>query len=276
MIWLDRIVGAPYTGRMRSPSKKMIVLLLPVLVVGLLVSVSGVGTADNDAEKDKPISALLVTGGGYHDYKTQKKILTEGLSGRINVKWDVFMGDAKQTKEKLSKEGWAKDYDVIVYNLCHAHETDAKFVESLAKVHHDGKAAVVIHCSMHSYHWKVPGETKHWPAMIGVTSPRHGRHAPIEVTNVAKDHPIMKGFPEKWKTPKGELYHIKKVWPSATVLAKGSIDGGKSFHDCVWVNQYGKGRVFGTTLGHHNETMQEDIYLSMVARGLLWATGWIK
>ena len=83
----------------------------------------------------------------------------------------------------------------------------------------------------------------------------------------------MKGFPDVWKTPKGELYHIKKTWPSATVLAKGTIDGGKNTHDCVWVNKYGKSRVFATTLGHHNETMESKEYLDLVTRGLLWATG---
>jgi len=223
-----------------------------------------------------PIKALLVTGGGYHDYKGQEKILTEGVSKRFPVKWGVIHKDAKGTKEALSKKGWADDYDIVVYNLCHAHETDASFVESLAKIHDSGKPAVAIHCSMHSYHWKIPGETKHWPAMLGVTSPRHGKHAPITITNVKPDHPVMKGFPKKWVTPKGELYHIKKTWPSATVLAKGSIDNGKSTHDCVWVNKYGKGRVFGTTIGHHNETMQAKEYLDLVSNGILWATGRVK
>jgi type 1 glutamine amidotransferase len=43
----------------------------------------------------------------------------------------------------------------------------------------------------------------------------------------------------------------------------------------VWVNEYGekKSRVFGTTIGHHNETMLEDTYLDLVTRGLLWASG---
>ena len=41
----------------------------------------------------------------------------------------------------------------------------------------------------------------------------------------------------------------------------------------MWVNQYGKGRVFGTTVGHHNETMAEPTYLDLVTRGLLWACG---
>ena len=63
------------------------------------------------------------------------------------------------------------------------------------------------------------------------------------------------------------------MWPTATILAKGSIDEGKAFHDCVWLNDYGKGKVFGTTLGHHNETMQEDVYLDLVTRGLLWTAG---
>ncbi len=44
----------------------------------------------------------------------------------------------------------------------------------------------------------------------------------------------------------------------------------------MWVNEYGKGKVFGTTLGHHNETMQEEVYLNLVARGLLWTVGQLK
>jgi type 1 glutamine amidotransferase len=39
----------------------------------------------------------------------------------------------------------------------------------------------------------------------------------------------------------------------------------------IWTNQYGKARVFGTTLGHHNETMGHEVYLDFVSRGLLWA-----
>ena len=264
---------------MRFP-RRTITLSFPILTLSLPVSLGGIGWAEKKPVKTqggkKALKALLVTGGGYHDYKKQKTILTEGISKRAAVDWDVFMGDAKQTKEKLSEKGWADGYDVIVYNLCHAHETDGNFVEGLSKVHHEGKAAVVIHCSMHSYHWKIPGETKHWPAVLGVTSPRHGAKSPIEVSNLAKDHAIMKGFPAKWTTPQGELYHIDKVWPTATVLAKGTIDGGKKFHDCVWINTYGKGRVFGTTLGHHNETMSAETYLDMVSRGLLWATGRLK
>ena len=41
------------------------------------------------------------------------------------------------------------------------------------------------------------------------------------------------------------------------------------------MNEYGpkKSRVFGTTVGHHNETIAENTYLDLVSRGLLWAAG---
>jgi type 1 glutamine amidotransferase len=41
----------------------------------------------------------------------------------------------------------------------------------------------------------------------------------------------------------------------------------------IWVNTYGKGRTFATTLGHGNSTMESPIFLDLVSRGLLWACG---
>src|SRR6185295_16711534 len=41
----------------------------------------------------------------------------------------------------------------------------------------------------------------------------------------------------------------------------------------IWVNTYGKGRVFGTTLAHNNTTMSHTNYLDMLTRGLLWTVG---
>jgi type 1 glutamine amidotransferase len=83
----------------------------------------------------------------------------------------------------------------------------------------------------------------------------------------------MKGFPEKWTTPKGELYHIEKMWDSAKPLATGYSPETKSDHACLWVNEFGekKTRVFGTTVGHYNEEMQDPVFQTYITRGLLWA-----
>ena len=75
---------------MSSP-KRVIVLLLPLLTLGLLVLVGGVGTAQKEKgqSKGKAIKALLVTGGCCHDYARQKQIITRGISARANVVWTV-------------------------------------------------------------------------------------------------------------------------------------------------------------------------------------------
>jgi type 1 glutamine amidotransferase len=88
-----------------------------------------------------------------------------------------------------------------------------------------------------------------------------------------------------WTTIHEEHYNNIKVFPSATPLAIGrqivkSRDGNSRTNDWVdvWTNQYGpkKTRVFSTTVGHNNETVQDPRYLDLVTRGVLWATGHLK
>ncbi|HUF63908.1 MAG TPA: ThuA domain-containing protein [Verrucomicrobiales bacterium] len=224
--------------------------------------------------EDAALRVLMFTGGCCHDYDQQKVILSSGISERARVEWEIVHEGGTGTKHeyaRLREKDWAKGFDVIVYNFCFSDVTDREYIEGITNTHREGLPAVALHCTYHSHHWKT--DTDAWEEFLGATSPRHGRHAPITVTPLVPDHPVMKGFPENWTTPKGELYHVDKTWPEAIALAQGTIDEGRSSHACVWVNQFGKGRVFGTTLGHHNETMAEDVYLDLVTRGLLWAAG---
>ena len=80
----------------------------------------------------------------------------------------------------------------------------------------------------------------------------------------------MRGFPDGWIDPTDELYKNEKLWPTLVPLAQAYGVETKKDHVVIWTNTYGKGRVFGTTLGHSNATMQDPIYLDLVARGLLW------
>ena len=126
--------------------------LIPAAVFCSLVL--GVSIADN--HKGKTIKALLVTGEGYHDYESQKKIISEGVSERLDIEWTIkHHKSAEEARADLSKEGWADPYDVVVYNICHAKETDKAFIEKVVDVHEAGKPMVAIHCTMHSYHWQI-------------------------------------------------------------------------------------------------------------------------
>ena len=240
----------------------------------LLANEAGADEAAKDkaAVTDKPreLKALLISGGCCHDYKAQDKILTEGISERARVRWTVVHGsDDRNTKlEVYKKADWAKGYDVIVHNECYGGVKDVAFVEAIAKAHHDGVPGVTLHCATHSYRH---AKTDAWKEFLGVTSMRHEGHRPLKVKPVAPEHPILAEFPATWPTPNGELYVIQKVWPNTKPLATAFGKDTKKDHVVAWTNRYGKGRMFGTTLGHHNETMAHEVYLGLVTRGLLWA-----
>lgn len=223
-------------------------------------------------EESAPLRVLMLTGGCCHDYEMQKVILSSGIAERAHVDFTIVHEGEKghdHQFEMLKREGWEKDFDAVLYNICFARVTDVEYIDGITGTHKAGLPAVALHCTFHSHHWRA--ETDSWERFIGVTSPNHGPHAPITMTPTETDHPVMKGFPESWTTPLGELYNVDKVWPSATVLAMG--DNGNRVQPCVWVNDFEGVRVFGTTVGHHNETMAEPVYLDLVARGLLWVTG---
>jgi type 1 glutamine amidotransferase len=144
--------------------------------------------------------------------------------------------------------------------------------------HRAGTPAIVIHCEMHTFRDFKPDNFREF---LGVRSTHHGPQHPLDVKVVKADHPIMAGFPANWKTGNEELYAIDRVFPTATVLATAAdkkkdssgawVDTPKE-NALIWVNTYGQGRVFGTTLAHANKTFEDPVFLDLFTRGLLWAT----
>jgi len=244
-----------------------------LFVFGLIALLVTPGTVHSDPAKKAiaPLKALLITGGGYHDYAKQQHILSKGISARANVEWTIKLENPKSgIPEVYSDPDWAKKYDVIVHNECHAKFKDPAVIEKIVKAHLDnGVGVVMIHCAMHTFR---DTSTKEWDKLVGVESRRHGRHFPIKIENKNPTHPVMKGFPESWMTPKGELYHTKPL-KETTVLGVGS--SGKNPKEkkqvCIWTSTHGKSRTFGTTIGHYNVTMEHKNYLDLVTRGLLWS-----
>ncbi len=221
----------------------------------------------------KNLRALLITGGCCHDYEAQKNLIAEGLKARARIEVDVVQLGGTTTDTKIAvydNPDWAKGYDVILHDECFSDVKDPEWARRILKPHQAGVPAVVIHCAMHSYR----NGTDEWFKFLGVTSPYHGAHYAHEVLNRDAAHPIMKMFGAGWWNPAGELYHIEKFWSTAHALASSKNQETGVEEICVWVNDYNNGtRVFGTTLGHHNETVSSPAYLDLITRGTLWAAG---
>ncbi|RCS52896.1 ThuA domain-containing protein [Bremerella cremea] len=237
------------------------------LLVALFVLIF---TGFSQAEEKAKLKALLITGGCCHDYPNQIKIITQGLSQRVSIDWDVELaGNDRTVKVPIYKNhDWIKPYDLVVHNECYGHVDDVAFVEGIVNAHTENKIpAIFIHCSMHSYR---NADTDEWRKLIGMTSRSHESHHPLDVITLESDHPIMQGFPQNWKVERGELYKIEKTWDNTTPLAKAYGVDTKKDHTVIWTNEYKGTKTFSTTLGHHNETMNNDEWLSLVARGVLW------
>ncbi len=249
--------------------------MIRLFVCSLLVLTSVV--AENAAfaqaaAKPKPLKALLITGGCCHEYGKQKDILKKGLESRAMV--EVFHMHSTDTTTKArfdlyDNPDWAKGYDVILHDECTSDVIEQPYVDNILKAHKNGLPAVNLHCAMHSY--RLPGQDE-WFQFVGIQSAKHGPQKPIEVTFIDREHTVTKPL-ENWTTVNEELYNNLKLFPTANPLARGRQDTGKGIDDyvVVWTNQYGKARVFSTTLGHNTETVADPRYLDLVMRGLLWS-----
>jgi type 1 glutamine amidotransferase len=260
---------------MKTSTSATCLLTAAVAAATIALAVAPTRSAAQDAVKrsPRPIRALLITGGCCHDYQNQKTILPQGISSRARVEWTVVHEGGTSSDHKVSVyqiPNWSEGYDVVVHNECFAAISDKEFVDKVVGPHRDGLPAVVIHCAMHTFR---DLKTDEWRECLGVTTRRHGPQQPLDVKNLQPDHPIMKGFPSVWTTGKEELYAIEKVWPGTVPLAQAYALDNKKDHAVIWTHEFGKGRLFGTTLAHNNATMSDPVYMDMLTRGLLWACG---
>src|SRR6478672_2634640 len=138
---------------LRSHVLSLVVLLSPLLITPARAADAPVPAAEKKA--DKPIRALLITGGPFHDYAKQKEILTKGISARAPVEWTIAedVSDSREHKHSIyGKPEWWRGYDVIVHDECFGFVDDDAFVEAIVKAHQENKIPVVaIHCAVHSY-----------------------------------------------------------------------------------------------------------------------------
>lgn len=247
------------------------------------------------ASAPKPLKVLLITGGCCHDYAAQKDLLKRGLEQRANIVVQQMHTADKSTKPPLAclaTPDYVAGYDLVIHDECAAGISDVDLVNNVLKPHLEGIPAVNLHCAMHSYRVTPdvgrpmqPGSAGAlWFDFLGLQSSGHGPQEPIAITFVASENPIVKSM-ANWTTIKEELYNNvqdPKNFPGHQSLASGkqtvkAKDGTLSDKTAVvvWTNTYGpkQARVFSTTLGHNNLTVNDPRFLDLVTRGVLWATG---
>ena len=265
--------------------------LRPLIALALLA-----GLTTSLSAEQKPLRVLVVAGGCCHDYATQKEVLKKGIEARVNATVEVAYDPTKSTKplfELFKSPDWGKNYDVVVHDECAADITDQAYVANIVNAHKNGLPAVNLHCAMHSYRWgnyrepvKAGADNASWYEMLGLQSTGHGPQQPIAITFTDKSHPITTGLAD-WTTINEELYNNVQVLGAKTLATglqkipekkdkKGKVTPASEANAIVaWTNEFGpkKTRIFSTTIGHNNATVEDARYLDLVARAVLWSAG---
>ncbi|WP_281540324.1 ThuA domain-containing protein [Maribacter aestuarii] len=113
----------------------------------------------------------------------------------------------------------------------------------------------------------------------------HGIEYEFEITTREKEHPIMKGLPAKWLHTQDEMYErMRGPFENATILATAYADVEKNAPPwdpnvkglgqhvpMLMAINYGKGRIFHTTLGHFDYSMECVGFITTLQRGAEWA-----
>jgi type 1 glutamine amidotransferase len=199
--------------------------------------------------------------------------------------WDAYMRTDTEllTKGKVGPNGKnLDDFNLVVFasTTGELDLSDQQKKDLLAFVHDDGKGFVGIHAALDTnYKWPDYGE------MIGAWFDNHPWgtfRAPI--LNEDSASPITKHLPDGF-VKRDEIYQPSKEFARDKVHVLLRLDERKldynnknvkrSDHDfaVAWTKNYGKGRVFYSTLGHTNESWNDPDIYRMYFEAIKWALG---
>ena len=228
------------------------------------------------------VQVLILTGQNVHDWRGTTPLLKQGLetTGRFEVRIvEEVRGIGPET---------LAPYDVLVVNYYNRGAQDRWGERANAAVEEfvrNGKGAVIYHLSLGAFDgWgeyeKMSGGN--WRPGNGHHSARHDFAVDIKDA----DHPITAGLKSPLAVKGDELYanlrwqaeqsyHVLATAYDDHALYNGRarqpIPGPGIHQPILWTTEYGKGRVFVTTLGHGPDEVRGQTFAVTFARGAEWA-----
>ena len=216
------------------------------------------------AEPLRPLRITLVAGPkdhgpGEHDYPAWQKSWAE-LLGRAEA---VTVSTAWQWPDREQLEG----ADVLMFN-CWNHDWSPRRYEDLDRYLARGGGIVVIHAACIAD--TDPESLAKRTGLAAQPKRTKYRHGPLELTvnAAAADHPVTRGF-------RAARFVDETYWPmigdpkGVTVLATANEEGRP--RPMLWTFESGRGRVFGSVLGHYTWTTDDPLFRALVLRGTAWA-----
>jgi type 1 glutamine amidotransferase len=148
-----------------------------------------------------------------------------------------------------------------------------------------GKGFLGMHCAADTFGHH--GARKQGPEdpfiqMLGGEFVSHGAQQKVRIDIVAPDFPgVAKGFGASGRSFEiiDEWYALKNMPDDLHVIMVQVTEGmrGQEYqrpnYPMTWARNYGKGRVFYTSMGHREDVWENPAYQELLLGALAWATG---
>lgn len=218
----------------------------------------------------KPINILILSGRNNHDWQQ-----TTPFIDKIFSKTGIFKTEITNQPDTLKFSDFEK-FDVVLSNWNSWPENDLRWPteteNALIQFIKKGGGFVTFHSSTSAlYNWPKFKEISTAAWIMDTTS--HGKPSEtlVEISNV--EHPVIQGikgfeiFDELWiNAAKNNKFEVL-----GTATNEELIKNGKESQPAIMVSEYGKGRIFHTTLGHDIKAMESAVFQMLMLRGTAWA-----
>jgi len=234
-----------------------------------------------------PKKIAVLTGASEHDWQRASKLCGQILEETGH--FEVCYYDNPSLF--LSHRDGIKDFDlfVVIYNgLRWGQLAEDNFIEAVK----NGCGVVILHSTNNGFKgwsefeslcalmWR--RETQIINGNTYRVGTGHGTYHNFDIVLTDLNHPITQGLPKILQNHPDELYHNLKHMHDAPyhVIAtaySSPEQGGTGKHEpVVFVRNYGKGRIFHTTLGHTwpgepPDSLQSTAFKLLLVRGSKWA-----
>lgn len=273
---------------MRARPRRTTALLGVLLVAGTLASAQGPAAPPRPARK-QVLAWADIRNGVQHDSVTRALVTIERL-GRESGAFDTYIRTDSQliTKQPITMPGNPRpitnknlDYfdAIFFFGVREIDLTAAQKADLLSFVKDDGKGFVAAHTASTAFF--------SWPEFGDLLGGRFDEHpwGITEATVVVEDpqFPAMKHFPlrgvvrdEHYQTKdfsRGKIRVLARLDPASVDLSNPRVHRTDADFPVAWAHQYGKGRVFYSTLGHAAENWDVPLVQTMYLEALKWALG---
>jgi len=213
-----------------------------------------------------------------------KKDATDQEKADFKAAEDQWQEKLKQALQKLAPES-LKNYDGVIF----ANTTGDLPIpdkEGFLEWIKNGGAFIGIHSCGDTFHG--------WPGfidMLGAEFQTHGAQVGVECMNMDPTHPATQKLGRSWVISQEEMYCFKNYDATKVhdllSLDKHPNDKTPGHYPVAWCKDYGKGRMFYTSLGHREDIWDADptmknrenlvkvslAYQAHILGGIKWALG---